>query len=422
MQNRIHFALLVLMLLPVSVTVQSAPAVPFETDQFIDSIGVNIQLGGSSPGYANHARIKANLQALGIRHVRNPLWGNPPPYASFNDLSSAGIQLIVPTGYNHDGQGVNSLLAQLRNISGAVEGVEGINEPDIFSKQVTPQQIVAYQQEVYSKIKADAQLQHIPILAPSLSNPYSNNLGQQLTDLGIGNYADQANSHAYPSSWMPENHSWVTNMVNWANTITPGKPQIMTETGYGYGQPDSAAGIYTPRLLLDLICAKGLKRIYIYQLVDIGDGFGGLYKSDANTMNAQGRSIKNLIGLFRDDSTGTPAEIAPLNFTLSGDTSSLISQLFQQGNGDYFLVLWRAYEASNTNPSNVVVTLNDGYRLSNAQKFDNLDSPSFDASGVPLPFTDRDETVPVGGRVVIIKFVGRHTPPSATNLDINIYE
>ncbi len=121
----------------VAATVGAAPITPFDSDRFVDSIGVNIQLGGNSPGYTNHAQVKANLLSVGVRHVRNPLWGHPPPYATFNDYASAGIRLIVPTGYNHDGQGADALVSQLRSISSAVEGVEGVNEPDNFARTVT---------------------------------------------------------------------------------------------------------------------------------------------------------------------------------------------------------------------------------------------------------------------------------------------
>lgn len=423
MRRRFHTKSFTLMLIVCfwAVLGHAAPVVPFDADLFVDSIGVNTQLGGNSPGYASYGKIKSALKTLGIRHIRNPLWGNPPPYASFNDLSSAGIRLIVPTGYNHDGQGVAMLISQFRNISGAVEGVEGVNEPDIFSRQVSAQQLFTYQKELFLHIKLDATLKNIPVLALSLGNPYSNNLGQQLADLGIGQYADCANSHAYPSSWMPENHSWVANMITWANTVTPGKAQIMTETGYGYGQPDSAASIYTPRLLLDLICARKLKRIYIYQLADIGDGFGGLYQSDGSTINAQGRSVKNLINMLREESDISTVPI-PLNFALSGDLSSLKTQLLQQKDGNYFLALWRAYEATNTSASNVVLTLNHDFRLTTAVKYTDLDSATFNPLGTVLAFTNRDESILVGTRIVMIKLAGKSAPPSATSIDPNLYE
>lgn len=400
----------------------AAPVTPVEAERFVDSIGVNIQLGGGSTGYANHAKVKANLIALGVRHVRNPLWGNPPPYASFNDLTSAGIRLIVPTGYNHDGKGADALVSQLRNIPYAVEGVEGVNEPDIFAPQVTPAQLVAYQQAVHTKIKADPVLNGVPVLAPSMGNPYTNNIGQQLTDLGVGQYADIANSHAYPSVWMPENHSWVTNMINWANTITPGKAQVMTETGYGYGNPDSTAGVHTPRLLLDLFCVRGLRRSYIYQLCDIGDGFDGLYQSNATTINAQGRSVRNLIAVMHDGYDWTPAPLAPLDYTLSGDTSSLRSQLFEQRDGDYLLALWRATDATTTATPNMTLKLNGAKVPTGVTVFSNLDSASFDAAGAALPFTANDEVIAVGCRVVIVKFTGLASPPVAGIREFRLYD
>jgi len=397
-------------------TAGAVPVVPYDAERFVNSIGVNIQLGGNSPGYADRAQVKANLLNLGVHHVRNPLWGHPPPYATFNELTSAGIHLIVPTGYNHDGQGVDALVSQLRNIPSAVEGVEGVNEPDNFARNVTAQQLYAYQQEMYTKIKADPLLEDVPILALSLGNPYSNDLGRQLTYLGIGQYADIANSHAYPSIWMPENHSWIANMVNWAATITPGKPQIMTETGYGYDNPDETAGIYTPRLLLDLFCVRGLERSYIYQLVDIGDGFGGLYETDGVTIKAQGRSVLNLIAVFSDGSVGLPAEPTPLDFTLSGDIISLQSQLFQKQGGDHLLVLWRAYEATNTNIPDVTVTLNTNEPPTSARMHTDLDSTSFNGNGTVLPFTDNDEVIPVGGRLVILRLSGLARTPATTTL------
>jgi hypothetical protein len=80
----------------------------------------------------------------------------------------------------------------------------------------------------------------------------------------------------------------------------------------------------------------------------------------------------------------------------SGDTSSLESQLFQQQDGEYLLVLWRAYDATNPSRPEVTVALGADFPLTRATMYTDLHSASFDADGAALPFTNNDETLPVG--------------------------
>ena len=397
---------------------------PIQADKFVDSIGINTHittggyhaLSGGAPNTAvPWSAVKADLLDLGIRHIRDPLWGSGGPayYAGYNDLADEAIPIRTQAtpGYLGSQASVDAWIDRLQSIpnyGNAVEGVEGHNEPDIFdidpntpgTQLATPAQVFTMQQRLYASIKAEPVLgtagTNIPVLAPPTAgnSSYSN----YFHDNHIEAYADYANSHAYLGQWMPENHSnynYQTGIADYAVNDT--RPQVMTETAWV--DNDTGAGIYAPRILL-YTPQLGMERTYYFQMVKM-DGFNGLYDVDGS-IKPQGYAVKNLISTLKDYSAGETFQTSPLDYTLSGDTTSLSSQLFQKRDGSYYLALSRAYEYTNTSMSNVTLTLNN-LTPSGVTRYTDLEN----ATMTSTPMTpNKTLTFPVGTKVVLVKLTG----------------
>jgi len=194
----------------------------------------------------------------------------------------------------------------------------------------------------------------VSVLGPALTQPGS------YTKLGnIAQFMDYSNVHIYFGGRNPETGGWggpdaqgnyygsIAYNLDLAQIDGAGRPVRATETGYlttagivSSGKvPESVAGTYAPRLLLEFF-KHGIKRTYFYELVDdpntTNSGWG-LLRYDLSAKPAF-TAISNLLGILQDQ----PTQFTPgsLQFTLTGNTTGVETLLIQKSNGTFWLAIW----------------------------------------------------------------------------------
>ena len=126
----------------------------------------------------------------------------------------------------------------------------------------------SFQNRIFSKVNANRSLRSVPVLAPSLRTATNERL------LGnLSRHLDLGAVHAYPYGHLPE--TLADDYVREAAVTSGSKPIVVTETGmsnasgalrrrYGLAYSERAAGIYTPRLVMEYF-RLGVRRTFLYQ-------------------------------------------------------------------------------------------------------------------------------------------------------------
>jgi hypothetical protein len=322
------------------------------SDSFVASIGVATHVQYYDTTYGKYEEIfKSRLIESGIRYIRDGTdLSNTEAISRFIDLAKSGVRSLQIMDPKITSPEQAPELAKA--LAPSIFAVEGPNEPNIFNPNLFPDQIRAYQQQMYSAIKADPATKHLPVLSPALA--YGSEDSKELGPVAC----DIAGIHPYQGGQLPD-VALADNFVA-ANDVCPGKPIWATETGYNtavntiFGQPgisDAATAKYMPRLYLDFF-NRGIQHTFAYEFLDEHpqpeltdpEQHFGMVRYDG-TPKPSFIAIKNLIHLLQDPDT----QFAPgsLSYTLSGNTTDLRSLLLQKGDGTYYLVLWlnaRSYD------------------------------------------------------------------------------
>ncbi len=325
-------------------TAAAATVTAVAADAFCDSVGVNIHVHYQGSVYDHATNLKAALQKLGVRHVRDGLVDSqwPTYFERLNDLGRSGIHCTVITGMP-----VERVLPLAAKAKEAIEAFEGPNEVNLNGWAV--ERAAQYQKDLWTTIRADAAWKQFPILCLSVTD-YT--YGAKLGDLSA--FADCGNIHPYPGGWEPENGSaWMgadlPSGLAGGRKFTGSKPMMITETGYTTHHAKAGhvavtmemAGIYLPRMLLHTF-ASGVKRTFIYELFDLHDDQQdpeanfGLVHADGVTLKPAGIAMSNLLTVLRDP--GAPSPVMPLDVTVS--EAQARSALFQKRDGVYYLAVW----------------------------------------------------------------------------------
>jgi hypothetical protein len=352
------------------------------SDAFVDSIGVNVHFNYQV--YINN--IPALIQLLkesGIRHVRDGAPVNAPSYLAVlkQVQSGTGVKFCLGTTVQY-GTTDQYLDGMTQFGVSSIDCIEGINEPDApyfgSLSVATPDwhsASIAWQQKIYAACKANSNFANIPILCPALT-----------TEAGMAYYAngvmsavcDATNLHCYGDSYNPESAGWGGNgygSMQWnltylSDPVSTTKPVYATETGYNTcttGVSQDVYAKYLPRLFLNRFGA-GVVRSYAYEFYDEGtddtyseDCFGLIYNN--LTPKPVYTAVQNMIALMADPGPSfTPGK---LNYTLSGNTTNVISYLFGKRDGTFILALvlatsiWNVgtCSAEPVTPQNVTVSV-----------------------------------------------------------------
>jgi hypothetical protein len=356
--------------------VQTAAKSARSVHSFVDSIGINVHLSYLDTVYARYEDlVKPKLKELGIRHIRDNGSYAQAQLNKLSNLATRGIKSTVildPTDIGKASNAVNIVKA----VADAIEAVEGPNEWDMhpnlnYEGQNFPDGVRKFQADLYSVIKGNSTTARLDVLSPSLAFPGNAfKLGKVACDIG--------NIHSYPRGGkVPSNalEKWLPA----ARVICGSKPIISTETGYQNavnerGVSEQASAKYLPRLLLEHFNG-GIKRTYIYELIDLkpnpepdkGEWHFGLLRNDGSSKPSF-IALKNLLSLLGNSNGLTSRSFTPksLNYTLSGNTSTIHHTLLQKIDGRFYLILWQDVLSFDTKiktdivvpESQVILTLN----------------------------------------------------------------
>jgi hypothetical protein len=233
----------------------------------------------------------------------------------------------------------------------ALDAIEGPNEWDSRGGTTWATQVRDYQTQLYRSVKADPQLQAIPVIGPSVANiDHAAELGDLSASLDFGNV------HAYPRGGQPL--SRLPMQLAGEQAVSGSKPVMATETGYqtavnGSGlQPPVSPTTQAVYLswLYPAFAAAHVARTYVYELLD-GRADPTLSVEEANfgIVTAAGASkpaypaVQNLLTLTGAaaptsgtvDTSGDPVH-------LSGGADTLSHLVVRRSDGAWVVLLWTA--------------------------------------------------------------------------------
>lgn len=363
-----------------------APVTAVWADDFVDSVGVNVHWSDPNSVYNRaYDKMKAKLAAAGIRHVRDG--AIPDAYPRSADLyKTLGVRTTYIVGRREGGHSpdrpewksplllgkTGEELAAIRAgvPVGAVGGIEGPNEYDIFHDDREKDwagKLRSCQRSLCAGVKADPVLKSVPVIGPSVT---THEAAAQVGDLSA--VMDYGCGHFYRSTRYLGSAGWGGNFAfppygggaygsmsyNVAATrqMSGRKPLWATETGYstfGGGISEALQAKYLPRLFAEFY-RLGIRKTFAYELLDAGEDRNndqlnfGLVRYDLSDKPAF-VALKNLLGLLKDnqwDPAGRRWKAArprpgALAYRLTGDTANVRSLLLQKRDGDFYLLLWQ---------------------------------------------------------------------------------
>lgn len=341
------------------------PTVAQSAETFDELIGVNVHMGYDWTLYNDVALVESDLAYLGVNHVRDELL-NFSNQTTYQQLAADGIKFdfILPT-YTGSPNTTNvpqfiSMVAALEQAyPGSVTAIEGSNEVNIwpvsYDGGTTLADDALLQQALYAAVQADPSLSGIPVY--NLTLAYTD--PTQYAQLGnLSASANDANSHAYLNDAQPPEYSMSVSLP-YAQLDAPGLPTVITETGYETNASDNYSGVdptVQAKLTLDELLdafKDGVSQTYLYELLDEGGQYFGLFNADGSPKVAA-TAIHNLTTILADPggtSTFTPGSLSYAVTGLPATSNNFDGNrlLLEKSTGTFDLMLWA--EAQIWNPT-----------------------------------------------------------------------
>jgi hypothetical protein len=333
---------------------------PRSAASFRDSVGVVTHIVYYDTAYGNWSRVVARLDDLGVRHLRDGLFGNPSPaWHDWNERYFAAVDLAAAHGMKFDfivgKPGYDGgTLEQLLDVAGgrlrrATEALEAPNEFDHFNGGPGwASRLTRYSRELYVKAKRNPSLRGLPVVGPAFGTVAGASVvGDQRSYLDVGNI------HPYTGGLSPDAKHLRTEITR-GSAVSGRKPMWATEAGFHNavhgpadeqpGVSEHAAAVYLTRTFLQHF-KSGVARTYAYELLDERpDRRGrepeqhfGLLRHDFSPKPAY-RALKNLLGLVGRDGR---SHLRPLRVTVTGP-ADLHKLVLQKADGTYLVALWRS--------------------------------------------------------------------------------
>jgi len=340
---------------------------------FTGSLGINATIGSNaSRAMQNFTADENALSYLGFKLVRSGVYTfNQPAYAQLNQDLGIKFDDIV-SGVNTES--FDNSLQVIEANPQLLAFVEGPNETDepkqtaYYLKLSGLHATAAEMRALYSAVHSDPKLAGVGVIQASFGIPssfakYGNQSGS----------ADYTNSHIYYNFYpfgvdpLKGNGYWMRTLLADAQSVTPGVPNIVTETGY-ITQPGSAfavSDIDQAKYLLDDVFDlwnAGVADDFIFYLVDTGPNAGdtgntshyyGIFNADW-TPKPAAIALHNLTTLLADTGTGGVAP-GKLSYALSGEPSSVQTSLMEKSDGTFVLAIWNDVQLQNTSGVDVPV-------------------------------------------------------------------
>jgi hypothetical protein len=403
-------------------TTTPTPVAAARAEDLLQSMGVNTHLNYYDTTYNNYQEVITELQYLGIDHVRDTLPDTTDPGAlsRYQAAMSAGIKFDFTNAASNVPSELNlaSDLAVLNALElsnpGGIAAVEGLNEIDgvptfAYGGLVGLPAAIAFQTALYDDVKADPSLKGVAV--------YNMSLRQGGNPGALGNMsaeADYSNTHVY-FMWVPP--SWnIPNQVAANAEAVPGKPAVITETGYDtmtHTDPGGAAFVnedvqakFTVSLYLDAF-QSGVASTYVYELMDeVADpndtnheDHWGLFNADGTPKEAA-TALHNLTTILGDSASNAQTfTTGSLAYSISNLPDSGNDMLLEKSTGAFDLVVWNEPQLWNyTNNTEITVgstpvTVTFGTTYQTVEVFDPLSGTApieklTNVSSVTLGLTD----------------------------------
>jgi hypothetical protein len=317
------------------------------TTDFLASLGIGTHLNYTDGTYANYERVIADLNYLGIHHLRDAT-PNPDggiPYRNYltalNAAAAAGNRFDFITSPEQPlGTTIDQLSAVERVHPGTVFAVEGPNEtnnnPSTYKGMHGMAASLAYQRDLYRTVHGWPVLRHAKVY-------YYTGLDPAQTLAGL---ADDANCHPYSDHGAQPAGALATGFGLFK--MTPPYPKVVTEAGYfdvpsaRNGVDDATQAKDTLNLYLDAF-AQGVSETYVYQLVsaypDRGrDTQSGLFRMD-HTPKPAATAVHNLTTLLADRGR-RGSRPGALDYVLGNLPATGDALLLEKSSGIFDLILW----------------------------------------------------------------------------------
>lgn len=392
-------------------------------DSFVDSIGVQTHLGyPDTPYYTEWPQVFSELEASGIRHIRDGINTSSNVLAKHQQLAAAGIGALI--GATLDATSTKALLKEFAAQAGDLDSIESPNECDNGQSCGISSLAGIFNVTALLPTLDDLGKQlNVPVVGPSFVNPLSYGLSGNLAGLMNDN-----NLHMYFGGRNPGSIGWgggdtqnhlYGSLPFWLDQTSingPGVPVMVTETGYisypttniPWTIPESVEANYKPRMLL-LAFNYGIKRTYLYELVDeLAEPGFGLLRNDLSEKPAF-VAVKTLAGLLSDP--GVAFQPGKLNYTLTGGDNTITTTLLQKRDGSFWLVLWSeqsSYEPSTNTPTpvptqNVTLSLLGAAVVRTIYHFDTTGA----AASSPVTSSSQTITLSINDSLTLVQI----TPP-----------
>ncbi|MDB5317306.1 MAG: calcium-binding protein [Rhodospirillales bacterium] len=359
---------------------------PTRAGDIVDRMGVAMHTSYTDSQYRDIDFAIEALRYLGLDRIRdqtldpgNDLSGQ----LNYGKLAQAGMKFCLYT-YKPVPEQVALLRAFEEAHPGAIEIIEGPNEvnnwPISHGGRTGPAGAVAYVAALCSAVRSD------PVLGSKIVAGHSN----WPPNATVASYNT---IHSYPKHG-DQPLAELTSDRNQQETVDPGKPYILTETGY-HTKIDPANGwegvseAVHAKLILNLYMDAlrlGIRRTYIYQLFDAYEDRGndqekhfGLCRLD-NSYKPAAVAIHNFTTILAD--RGRDARTFPLaalgTITVSGAPASGYSFLVQKSDGSYWVITWAEPDIWNQNTNTEIAaravrqTIGFGRTFANVSVYDPL--------------------------------------------------
>lgn len=327
---------------------------------FRDSVGVVTHAGYYDTAYGDWSRVVEKLDELGVRHLRDGIYGNPaPPWRAWNERYFRAVELAAARGgrfaflMGRPGYEGGTLDQLIRVVAGRLRhAAEALEAPNEFDKFVGgprwPSVLAAYGRTLYRKANAHPSLRSLTVVGPSVAAADGPMLvGDQSAWLDVGNV------HPYTGGLSPA-PGHIRSELARASVTAGHKPVWATEAGFhnalhaNTGQPpvsEAAGAIYLLRTFLEHF-RSGIARTYAYELIDETPEPGqrdpeqhfGLLRHDFSPKPAF-TALKNLLTLV--GRRGQPSRLRPLRLTVARAGEDVRRLVLQKADGSYLVVLWR---------------------------------------------------------------------------------
>jgi hypothetical protein len=348
---------------------------------FASNVGVcaHLERGGSN-AYGDLAATKTAVATLRVKQVRSRAYPTAKYINAVNGLfTDHGVKTMMnlgkPAGAKPSKwptQTLSDVLAAGINPD-AIEAFEWANEQNLASQNNLPANgyaesdwllaLTDHGTETWNTIRdatRPVSIQGKTVLGPSYGNPNNTTRMKTMEIYDFDAQCHVGNLHRY--YYDDPGGSMDAPIANTRQYIfeAPGAELWCTECGYHNLLSYSGGHKPTPKdVAANQIVkypfewfARGVKRMYFYQLLDEGPGttsnqdhFGQfLYKDPATAGNfaikPQGQALANLISLYADP-TGAAYSPGKLDYTISGGGTDLRHALYQRSDGAFLLSLWR---------------------------------------------------------------------------------